>query len=121
MKILLLAHGEKMELLVQFCAARYDILRQHELFAPSDTAELIERAMGAHVNRLLNLFHGGYQLISSYLSYNEIDLLIFFRNTSLAAKTDEDEMHILYLCDRYGIPLATNVATAELLIQMTRH
>jgi methylglyoxal synthase len=54
--------------------------------------------------------------IAAKLSYNEIDLVIYFRSTDPAKEVSEAEENLLRLCDVYNIPLATNIATAEALV-----
>ena len=48
--------------------------------------------------------------------YNEIDLLLFFRDPLTPKPHEPNEMNLLRLCDMHNIPLATNIATAEVLI-----
>ena len=50
------------------------------------------------------------------MAYNEIDLLIYFRDTSKDIVFDEEEYNLLRMCDVYNIPFATNIATAEVLV-----
>ena len=59
---------------------------------------------------------GGTQQITSRLAYNEIDLLIYFRDTSTDVMFKEEEHNLLRMCDVYNIPVATNIATAEVLV-----
>ena len=59
---------------------------------------------------------GGEQQIASRIAYNEIDLLLYFKDTRPNSDSDEVEKEILRLCDLYNIPVATNIATAEVLI-----
>ena len=59
---------------------------------------------------------GGIEQIASRIAFNEIDLLLFFRNTIAAPEYKEAEHNILRLCDIYNVPFATNIATAEALI-----
>jgi methylglyoxal synthase len=54
--------------------------------------------------------------ITSRVSYNEIDLVFYFRSTDAAKESSEPELQLLRLCDVYNIPLATNIATAEVLV-----
>ena len=56
------------------------------------------------------------QQIASRISYNEIDILLYFRSTTPKAEFDEAEYQLLRLCDVHNIPMATNIATAEVLI-----
>ena len=59
---------------------------------------------------------GGTEQIASRISYNEIDLVFYFRSTDPAKESSEAERNLLRLCDVYNIPLATNIATAEALV-----
>ena len=59
---------------------------------------------------------GGQQL-SLRVAYNEVDLVIFFRDPDSRANYEPDIGGILNLCDQNHIPFATNIATAELLIK----
>ena len=55
-------------------------------------------------------------LIASRIACNEIDLLLFFRDPINAKPSEPNEMTLLRLCDVHNIPMATNIATAEVLI-----
>ena len=57
-----------------------------------------------------------YRLCLQRIAYNEIDLLIDFRDTSPAVLSNERSNELLRLCDMYNIPVATNIGTAEALI-----
>ena len=55
--------------------------------------------------------------MASRIAYNEIDALLFFRNTKQYGSFEESEYEILRMCDMYNIPVATNIATAEVLVR----
>ena len=98
----------------------YSILRntqQHNLCATGITANYISEATGLEIEKLLSGTHGGEQQMASRIAYNEIDALLFFRNTKQYGGFDEDEYEILRMCDMYNIPVATNIATAEVLVR----
>ena len=59
---------------------------------------------------------GGDQQIASRIACNEVDLLLFFRDPINAKPSEPNEMTLLRLCDVHNIPMATNIATAEVLI-----
>ena len=107
MTIALIAHDSKKELMVQFCTAYCRILSQHKLVATGTTGKLIAEATGLQVQRFLAGVQGGDQQIASRIACNEIDLLLFL---------EPNEMTLLRLCDVHNIPMATNIATAEVLI-----
>ena len=116
MNIALIAHDSKKELMVQFCIAYCGILSRQNLCATSTTGKMIAEATGLRIQRYLAGSQGGAQQIASRISCNEIDMLLFFRD-SLSPKAHEpNDMNLLRLCDMYNIPFATNIASAEILI-----
>jgi methylglyoxal synthase len=114
--IALIAHDKKKELMVQFCIAYCGIFARHTLCATATTGNLISEATGLTITRFLSGAHGGDQQIGARVAYNEIDLVLFFRDP-LASVPHEQDLALLRLCDLHNIPIATNVATAEVLIQ----
>ena len=59
---------------------------------------------------------GGAQQIAARIACDEIDLLLFFRDPITPKPHEPNEMNLLRLCDVHNIPVATNIATAEVLI-----
>jgi methylglyoxal synthase len=112
----LIAHETKKELMVQFCIAYCGILSRHHLCATGTTGKLVNEATGLDIVRFLSGSQGGVQQIESRISYNEIDLLLFFRDPITVRSGEVNEATILRLCDVHNIPVATNIATAEALI-----
>ncbi len=115
-KIAIIADDKKKELMTQFCIAYCGILAKHNLCATGITGKYISEATGLKIERLLSGSHGGTQQITSRVAYNEIDLLIYFRDTSKDIVFNEEEYSLLRMCDVYNIPVATNIATAEVLV-----
>lgn len=116
-QIAIIAHDLKKELMAQFCIAYCGILSKHQLCATGITANYISEATGLKIEKLLTGEHGGEQQIASRIAYNEVDLLLFFRSTRTQTVPDESETEILRMCDQYNIPVATNIATAEVLVR----
>ena len=116
MNIALIAHDKKKELMVQFCIAYKGIFQKHNLVATGTTGGLITDATGLEVHRFLAGSQGGDQQIGARIAYNEIDLALFFRDPLTSKAYEPDLYNILRLCDVHNIPIATNVATAEVLI-----
>ena len=116
MEIAIIAHDRKKELMTQFCIAYCGILTKHNLCATSITARYISDATGLKIERLLTGEHGGEQQIASRIAYNEIDVLLCFRDTQPQSQIASEENELLRLCDMYNVPVATNIATAEALI-----
>ena len=116
MEIALIADDTKKELMTQFCIAYCGILSKHNLCATGTTGKYIEEATGLKVEKMLSGEHGGEQQISSRVAYNEIDVLLYFRSTQPRNTFSEEEYGLLRLCDIHNVPVATNIATAEVLV-----
>ena len=116
MEIAIIAADTKKELMTQFCIAYCGILSKHNLCATSITAKYISDATGLKIERLLTGEQGGEQQITTRVAYDEIDVLLCFRDTRADGSINEEEQELLLTCDRYNIPVATNIATAEVLI-----
>ena len=117
MNIGLIAHDSKKKLMQNFCIAYRGILSKNELYATGTTGRLIEEVTNLNVHKYLAGHLGGSQQLGAQIEHNEIDLVIFLRDP-LNPKRHEPDVHkAVQLCDMHNIPLATNVATAELLIK----
>ncbi len=116
MNIALIAHDRKKELMVQFCMAYCGILAKHSICATGTTGKLVEDATGLNIDKCLAGMQGGEEQIAARVSYNEIDIVLFFRDPMTNAQYEPDVHVIARLCDMHNIPIATNQATAEMLI-----
>ncbi len=116
MNVALIAHDAKKELMVQFCIAYCGILSRHNLCATGTTGKLVAEATGLNITRYMSGTQGGGEQITARISCNEIDLLLFFRDPLTVKSNEPNDYDMLRLCDIRGIPVATNIATAEVLI-----
>ncbi len=116
MNIALTAHDAKKELMVQFCIAYCGILSRHNLCSTGTTGKMVAEATGLKLQRFLSGSQGGDQQIAARIACNEIDLLLFFRDSLNPKPNEPNDMNLLRLCDMHNIPVATNIATAEVLI-----
>lgn len=116
MNIALIAHDAKKELMVQFCIAYCGILSRHNLCATGTTGKMVAEATGLNITRYMSGSQGGEQQISARISCDEIDLLLFFRDPLTVKDNETNENDMFRLCDMRSIPVATNIATAEVLI-----
>ncbi|MFP1648313.1 methylglyoxal synthase [Enterococcus mundtii] len=117
MKIALIAHDRKKELMIKFTTAYKIILEQHELFATGTTGQRITEATGLSVHRFNSGPLGGDQQIGAMISEDELDLVIFLRDPLAAQPHEPDVTALIRLADVYDIPLATNIGTAEVLLR----
>ncbi len=116
MTIALIAHDAKKELMVQFCIAYCGILSKYNLVATGATGKVVAEATGLDITAFLAGSQGGSQQIASRIGCDEIDLLLMFRDPITAKPNEPDEQVLLRLCDIHNIPVATNIATAEMII-----
>lgn len=117
MNIALIAHDAKKELMVQFCIAYSGVLAKHNLCATGVTGKNIMDATGLPVTRFLSGGQGGSQQIAARISCNEIDAVLYFRDPlDVSEPSTSDVSTIIRLCDMHNIPVATNIATGEVLI-----
>ena len=116
MQIAIMADDNKKELMTQFCIAYCGILSKHDLCATGTTGKLIAEATGLQVDCLMAGTVGGEEQLLGRIEYDEIDLLLFFRDPLSPKPEEPDENSLLRLCDVHNIPVATNIATAEALI-----
>lgn len=116
MTIAIIAHDAKKELMIQFCIAYCGILCKYRLCATGTTGKMVSEATGLNIERFLNGSQGGDQQIGARVACNEIDMLLFFRDPLTVKEHEPNEISLLRLCDVHNIPVATNIATAEMLI-----
>ena len=118
MNLGIIAHNSKKVLIEDFCIAYKNILAKHEVYATGTTGRLIEEATTLTVNKFLEGSLGGAQQFASQIENNSMDLVFYFRDPNEVSPTNTRRVQtVLHLCDIYSIPLATNLATAELLIR----
>ena len=117
MNIALIAHDAKKKLMQNFCIAYRGILIKNELYATGTTGRLIEEVTNLNVHKYLAGHLGGEQQIGAQIEHNEIDLVIFLRDPLAPKAHEPDVSNVMRLCDMHNIPLATNLASAELLIK----
>ena len=117
MNIALIAHDAKKKLMQNFCIAYRGILSRNELYATGTTGRLIEEVTNLNIHKFLAGHLGGEQQISAQIEHNQMDLVIFLRDPANPKSHEPDVNNLIKLCDMYNIPLATNLASAELLIK----
>ncbi len=117
MNIAFLAHDKKKELMVQFCTAYKSVLSRHSLYATATTGRLIADNTGLPITLLLSHKQGGHQQINARIAYNEIDLVLLFCDPNDTDPGDDSQtLETIRFCDKHNVPIATNLACAEMLI-----
>ena len=91
-------------------------MKNHELVATGTTGLKINEATGLKVHRYLSGPYGGDQQIGGSLAEGDIDLVIFLRDPLTAQPHEPDVSALIRICDVHKVPVATNIGTAEILI-----
>ncbi len=117
MNIALIAHDAKKKLMQNFCIAYRSILSKNELYATGTTGRLIEEVTNLTIHKHLSGNLGGIQQVGTQIEHNEIDLVIFLRDPLTRGNHEASGEDICRICDIHNIPVATNLASAELLIK----
>ncbi|WP_129596871.1 methylglyoxal synthase [Anaerophilus nitritogenes] len=117
MKIALVAHDKKKESMVNFTIAYQDTFKKYDLVSTGTTGKKIQEATGLKLTRFNSGPLGGDQQVGAEIAQNKVDLVIFLRDPLTAQPHEPDILALLRLCDVYKIPVATNIATAEILLR----
>ncbi len=117
MNVAFIAHDAKKNLMQNLCIAYRSILSKNELYATGSTGRLIEDATGLTVHKLLSGKIGGEEQLGAMIEQGQIDLVIFFRDPLSARLNEPDINKVIRLCDIHNVPLATNIASAEMLLK----
>lgn len=117
MNIALIAHDRKKDEMVNFVTAYAHVFSRHNLYATGTTGARIMEKTGLKVHRFMSGPLGGDQQIGAMVAQNEMDLIVFLRDPLMAQPHEPDIIALLRLCDVQGIPVATNIATGELLVK----
>ncbi|EQK41844.1 methylglyoxal synthase [[Clostridium] bifermentans ATCC 638] len=117
MNIALIAHDEMKNTMVGFCIGYENILCNYGLYATGTTGKRIEDETKLKIKRLASGPLGGDQQIGSLIVSQDIDLVIFLRDPMTAQAHEPDIQALIRLCDVYHVPIATNLASAEIFIK----
>jgi len=113
----LIAHDEKKDTLTDFCVRHRDVLAAWDLIGTGTSAERISKATGLPVEGYLSGPHGGDAQIAAHVAEGEIAAVIFLLDPLSAHPHDPDIETLQRICNVHNVPIATNLAAAELIIQ----
>ncbi len=116
MNIGFIASGSRKDLIENFCVAYKYILAKHDLYATEMTGRRIEQATNLKVHKFLSGTVGGEKQFIDMIQRDQMDLVIYFYNPIKSSPNEPDIIEITRECDRYCIPIATNMATAEAMV-----
>lgn len=115
MKIAIIAHDGKKADMVQFLLDQKQVLQAASLVSTGTTGSHAEKA-GLKVHKVLSGPLGGDAQIAAMAAERKIDAIIFFRDPLDKHPHEPDVQMLMRICDVHNIPIATNPATARLLL-----
>ncbi len=116
MKIALIAHNKKKDLMIALAVKHKELLSNHTLLATGTTGTLVMGETGLNIRRMKSGPLGGDQQIGSMIADGQMDLVIFLRDPLTSQPHEPDVSALLRLCDVQNIPLATNIVSAEIML-----
>lgn len=112
----LIAHDAKKSALLDWARSHRDFLAQHPLVATGTTGALLHREVGLDVQRMLSGPLGGDLQIGALVVTERIGAVIFLRDPLSPHPHEPDISALMKACDIHNVPLATNIASADLLL-----
>jgi methylglyoxal synthase len=116
MKIALIAHDKKKDAMIDLAVRYKEVLSGHELCATGTTGTLVMGETGLKIKPMKSGPLGGDQQIGSMIAEGKLDMVIFLRDPLTAQPHEPDVSALLRLCDVQNIPLATNVKSAQIML-----
>lgn len=115
--VALIAHDQQKPAMVEFVRAHRELLTRFRLIATGNTGRIVADETGLPVERMLSGPYGGDQQIGAAVAGGKVHAVIFLRDPLTAQPHEPDITALLRVCDVHNVPLATNRATAELILR----
>jgi methylglyoxal synthase len=114
--IALIAHDGKKADLVAFATYNRNALSKFHLVATATTGQLLQQKVGLDVETVLSGPKGGDTQIAARVAEGRINAVFFFVDPLSAHPHDPDIQAVLRVCNVHNVPIATNVAAADLFL-----
>ena len=112
----LIAHDGKKDDMLRFAKEHIELLRRLALVATATTGSLLAADLGLEVERVASGPQGGDLEIGAMIVRGDVQAVVFFRDPLTAHPHEPDIQAVLKVCDVHDVPLATNRASAEILL-----
>ena len=116
MNIAIIAHDKKKQLMIELCSEYKEVLEKHTLYATGTTGLMVMGATGLNITMLKSGPLGGDQQIGSMVADGKLDMIIFLRDPLTSQPHEPDVTALIRLSDVMSIPLATNMASAKIML-----
>jgi methylglyoxal synthase len=113
----LVAHDEKKDDLIRLARQYRSTLARVHLIATSHTGTQLAQELGLDVECVRSGPEGGDIQIGARIVDGDVDAVVFLRDPLTAHPHEPDIQALMKVCDVHGVPLATNVASAEILLR----
>jgi len=120
-RIALVAHDKKKDDLIKFAQNHESILKKYELIATGTTGRKLNENTNLEVIRMASGPLGGDQQIGAQITDNLLKAVIFLRDPLTAQPHEPDVSALLRVCDVHNVPLATNLATADMILESLKN
>lgn len=115
-KIAIIAHDNKKPEIIEWAKKNGEVLKKFELCGTGTTSKRVAEATGLNVKGYLSGPLGGDQQIGALVAEGKIDIVVFFCDPLQAQPHDPDVKALLRIANVYNVPIATNPATADMVI-----
>jgi methylglyoxal synthase len=117
MEIAIIAHDGKKAYMVQFLNKNKAILLKEKIkIIATGTTGARAVAAGFKVKKMLSGPLGGDAQIAARVAEGKTKMVLFFKDPNSSHAHEADINMLIRICDVHNVPLATNEATAQLLL-----
>jgi len=115
-RLALIAHDNKKVDFVAWATFNRDALAQFALCGTRQTSRLVQEKVGLEIEQMLSGPEGGDAQIAAKVATGQVDAVFFFVDPLAAQPHDPDIRALLRVCNARNVPVATNLAAADLMI-----
>lgn len=112
----LIAHDGKKDDLLRFAKEHLQLLGRLDLVATATTGSLLASQLDLQIRRVSSGPQGGDLEIGAMIVHGDVDAVVFFRDPLTAHPHEPDIQAVMKVCDVHDVPIATNRASAEILL-----
>jgi methylglyoxal synthase len=114
--VALIAHDGRKDVMAEFVRRHKSQLEGLPLVATATTGGIVEAETGLEVKRVLSGPRGGDLQIGAMIAEGRVKAVVFLRDPLTAHPHEPDINALMKVCDIHNVPLATNLATATMLL-----